>query len=175
MARSTASGYSTGSFLVPMFPDEPAMTTAASAALRTISNDTCSTLSTVDDSSAFDAVDQVVDSILGAKVYVINVGDRVFRVPEQTLRRESGSVLDRLFDGSRRLPHGSYSLGFDPDTMCEESERGRHASCCCCRAREQRVYLDCDATAFEHVLHWLRSYVIKNESTHICIPCDGRC
>ena len=52
--------------------------------------------------------DKAVREILKSRVFAIDVGDRTFRASERTLRRESGSVLDRLFSGDHDLPRGSY-------------------------------------------------------------------
>ena len=111
--------------------------------------------------------DKMARAVLSSRVYSIDVGDRTFRASEQTLRRESGSVLDRLFSGDFALPRGSYHRGFsqlppghrdEADTEQDGSAEDRPEQE---RAQERggRLFIDCDAQSFEHVLHWLRSYV----------------
>ena len=129
--------------------------------------------------------DKAVRALLSRRVFAIDVGDRTFRASEQTLRSESGSVLDRMFSGEYELPRGSYHLGFvdhnddadddnDDGDDCGQREDGgvqsdgrahRKRGCCCCcsrskraRPRERRVFIDCDARSFEHVLEWLQTY-----------------
>jgi len=54
--------------------------------------------------------DKAVRAMLSSRVFAIDVGDRMFRATEQTLRSESGSVLDRMFSGEYELPRDSYHL-----------------------------------------------------------------
>jgi len=126
-----------------------------------------STSSSSSSSSGSGWSDKMARAVLSSRVYSIDVGDRTFRASEQTLRRESGSVLDRLFSGDFALPRGSYHRGFsqlppghrdEADTEQDGSAEDRPEQE---RAQERggRLFIDCDAQSFEHVLHWLRSYV----------------
>ena len=86
-----------------------------------------------------------IASILSSKVYALDVGGRVFHASEDTLRRERGSLLDELFSGAHLLPRQAYVSGHDASVIDQASPGV--------------LFLDCDATSFEHVLFWLRQYV----------------
>ena len=106
--------------------------------------------------------DKAVRAILSSRVFAIDVGDRMFRATEQTLRSESGSVLDRMFSGEYELPRDSYHLGFahlDRQDDLHSSTTTTHTTTSMNDRRERRVFIDCDPQSFEHALHWLRSYV----------------
>ena len=111
-----------------------------------------SSISVADEESR-EYAEKMVDEILGSRVYALDVGHQLFRATERTLRAEPGSVLDLLFGGSRRLPRGSYHLGFD-ELVVHDGEASSSSE-------QQRVFLDCDPVAFQHVLHWLRMYVLR--------------
>ena len=111
--------------------------------------------------------EKVAEAIAKSRVFAIDVGDRTFRATEQTLRRETGSVLDRLFSGAIDLPLGSYHLGFSASSSpskASSSINNLEQS-----IRDQRVFIDCDATSFEHVLFWLRSYVCLSLSLSLSL------
>ena len=108
--------------------------------------------------------DKAVRAMLSSRVFAIDVGDRMFRATEQTLRRESGSVLDRMFSGEYELPRDSYHLGFAhldrQDDLHSATSAATHTATRMNDGRERRVFIDCDPQSFEHALHWLRSYVL---------------
>jgi len=106
--------------------------------------------------------DKAVRAMLSSRVFAIDVGDRMFRATEQTLRRESGSVLDRMFSGEYELPRDSYHLGFAHLDRQDDlhSSTATHTATRMNDGRERRVFIDCDPQSFEHALHWLRSYVL---------------
>jgi len=111
-----------------------------------------STKSDVDNKAASCRADKTVRAMLSSRVFAIDVGHRLFRATEQTLRAERGSVLDRMFSGEYELPRDSYHLGFIDHHDDGDIQTNRHR-------RERRVFIDCDPRSFEHVLHWLRAYV----------------
>jgi len=114
-----------------------------------------STKSDVDNKAASCRADKTVRAMLSSRVFAIDVGDRLFRATERTLRAERGSVLDRMFSGEYELPRDSYHLGFIDHHHHDDGDdvdANRHR-------RERRVFIDCDPRSFEHVLHWLRAYV----------------
>jgi len=108
--------------------------------------------------------DKAVRAILSSRVFAIDVGDRTFRATEQTLRSESGSVLDRMFSGEYELPRDSYHLGFAhldrQDDLQSTKTTTNHTVTKMNDGRDRRVFIDCDPQSFEHALHWLRSYVL---------------
>jgi len=107
--------------------------------------------------------DKAVRAMLSSRVFAIDVGHRMFRATERTLRSESGSVLDRMFSGEYELPRDSYHLGFahlDRQDDLHSSTTTNHTTTSMNDGRDRRVFIDCDPQSFEHVLHWLRSYVL---------------
>ena len=136
-----------------------------------------STKSDVDNKAASCRADKTVRAMLSSRVFAIDVGDRLFRATERTLRAERGSVLDRMFSGEYELPRDSYHLGFvdhnhhhhDDDGDGDDVQTNRHR-------RERRVFIDCDPRSFEHVLHWLRAYVslflISNNRSLLFVDLD---
>ena len=110
--------------------------------------------------------DKAVRAMLSSRVFAIDVGHRMFRATEQTLRSESGSVLDRMFSGEYELPRDSYHLGFahldrqDDLHSSSTTTTTNHTATSMNDRRDRRVFIDCDPQSFEHVLHWLRSYVL---------------
>ena len=136
------------------------------------SSSSCSTSSTTTKQSKSWS-DKAARAMLNARVFVFDVGDRTFRASERTLRSERGSVLDRLFSGEYALPRGSYLRAFDHSSSSSSSSSSSRSAASTTSLNNdrdgrddemssdinQRVFIDCDARSFDHVLHWLRSYV----------------
>jgi len=136
------------------------------------SSSSCSTSSTTTKQSESWS-DKAARAMLNARVFVFDVGDRTFRASERTLRSERGSVLDRLFSGEYALPRGSYLRAFDHSSSSSSSSSSSRSAASTTSLNNdrdgrddemssdinQRVFIDCDARSFDHVLHWLRSYV----------------
>ena len=93
-----------------------------------------------------------IEAMLASKIVVVDVGGRVIKSTEHTLRRERGSLLDELLSGHYSLPTidvMSMTHVDHADTTTTTNHRlvGKH------------VFLDCDPDAFANALHWLRTYV----------------
>ena len=103
---------------------------AASSSTATTSTTTTSNNSSNDNNKSTSRADKTVRAMLSSRVFAIDVGDRTFRATEQTLRSESGSVLDRMFSGEYELPRGSYHLGFQHrrDHHDDHDHDGHHLS-----------------------------------------------
>jgi len=108
-----------------------------------------------------------ISSILGSKVYELEVGDRLFRATEETLRREKGSLLDEMFSGHVTLPLGSYHLGFREYRTVQLA--GAASTAQYHELLNERVFIDCDPHAFELVLFWLRKYASFTIATRAII------
>jgi hypothetical protein len=100
-----------------------------------------------------------IEAMLASKIVVVDVGGRVIKSTEHTLRRERGSLLDELLSGHYSLPtidvmsmtHVDDRI--DADTTSTNNNSHHH------RLVGKHVFLDCDPDAFANALHWLRTYV----------------
>ena len=103
-----------------------------------------------------------IEAMLASKIVVVDVGGRVIKSTEHTLRRERGSLLDELLSGHYSLPtidvmsmtHVDDRIDADTTTSTNNPSHHHHH-----RLVGKHVFLDCDPDAFANALHWLRTYV----------------